>query len=84
LDGYADPTTSSDCSGRTQHLHPVQVTGTGGGTSIRDGERIYIAPSGVQKELMKPQDLFVMDYATREYLRRPPVSNEHIFEIPEM
>lgn len=58
---------------RNKHLHRVQVTGTGGGTSIRDGERIYIAPSGVQKELMKPQDLFVMDYATREYLRRPPV-----------
>ena len=82
MDGYADPTISR-LSWTNQHLHPVQVTGTGGGTSIREGERIYIAPSGVQKELMKPQDLFVMDYATREYLRRPPVGNDHILEILE-
>jgi methylthioribulose-1-phosphate dehydratase len=27
------------------------VTGTGGGMSIRDGDHIYIAPSGVQKEV---------------------------------
>ena len=49
------------------------VTGTGGGTSIRRGPHIFIAPSGVQKELMKPDDIFVMDYAQRAYLRRPPV-----------
>ena len=49
------------------------VTGTGGGTSIRYGSHIFIAPSGVQKELMKPDDIFVMDYAQRTYLRRPPV-----------
>ena len=49
------------------------VTGTGGGTSIRHGPRIYIAPSGVQKELMRPTDMFVMDYASRSYLRRPPI-----------
>ncbi|KAI9821448.1 MAG: Methylthioribulose-1-phosphate dehydratase [Phylliscum demangeonii] len=47
------------------------VTGTGGGTSIRQGEHIFIAPSGVQKELLQPQDIFVLDYGTREYLRRP-------------
>jgi hypothetical protein len=84
LDGYAEPPIANDFSGRLKHLQPVQVTGTGGGTSIRDGERIYIAPSGVQKELMKPQDLFVMDYATREYLRRPPVGNDHTFNISEI
>ena len=49
------------------------VTGTGGGTSIRRGPHIFIAPSGVQKELMKPEDIFVMEYAQRTYLRRPPV-----------
>ena len=49
------------------------VTGTGGGTSIRQGPHIYIAPSGVQKELMQPTDIFVLDYATRSYLRKPPV-----------
>lgn len=50
------------------------VTGTGGGVSIRRGEHVYIAPSGVQKELMTPEDMFVMDYASTEYLRRPKVS----------
>ncbi|KAK3054332.1 Methylthioribulose-1-phosphate dehydratase [Extremus antarcticus] len=47
------------------------VTGTGGGVSIKHGDHVYIAPSGVQKELMKPTDMFVMDYKSGEYLRRP-------------
>ncbi|KAL9595871.1 MAG: hypothetical protein Q9219_006176 [cf. Caloplaca sp. 3 TL-2023] len=47
------------------------VTGTGGGVSIKHGPHIFIAPSGVQKELMKPTDMFVMEYATRSYLRKP-------------
>ncbi len=37
------------------------VSGTGGGISIREGERIYVVPSGVQKELIAPEDLFVID-----------------------
>lgn len=49
------------------------VTGTGGGVSIRHGDHIYLAPSGVQKEMMQPTDMFVMDFRTREYLRRPKV-----------
>lgn len=48
------------------------VTGTGGGTSIRHGNHIFIAPSGVQKELMQPKDLFCLDFQTRNYLRKPP------------
>ncbi|KAJ1679341.1 Methylthioribulose-1-phosphate dehydratase [Spiromyces aspiralis] len=48
------------------------VTGTGGGISIRKGQLVYIAPSGVQKERMEAQDLFVMDVATRRILRAPP------------
>ncbi|GAB7341600.1 hypothetical protein MBLNU457_7805t1 [Dothideomycetes sp. NU457] len=47
------------------------VTGTGGGTSIRHDSHLYIAPSGVQKELMQPTDMFVMDFASKTYLRRP-------------
>ncbi|KAF2163991.1 hypothetical protein M409DRAFT_68220 [Zasmidium cellare ATCC 36951] len=47
------------------------VTGTGGGLSIKHENYVFIAPSGVQKELMKPTDMFVMDYTTKEYLRRP-------------
>lgn len=37
------------------------VSGTGGGISIAEGERIFMAPSGVQKELIAPEDLFVLD-----------------------
>jgi len=48
------------------------VTGTGGGTSIRRGPHIFIAPSGVQKELLQPSDIFVLDYASRSYLRKRP------------
>ncbi|KAK9462471.1 Methylthioribulose-1-phosphate dehydratase [Lipomyces oligophaga] len=47
------------------------VTGTGGGISVSNGTHIYLAPSGVQKERMQPEDMFVMDRATKEYLRRP-------------
>ncbi len=43
--------------------------------SNNDDQRkhIFIAPSGVQKERLHPHDIFVLDYTTREYLRRPPV-----------
>ncbi|XP_064400163.1 methylthioribulose-1-phosphate dehydratase-like [Halichondria panicea] len=37
------------------------VTGTGGGITIKLGDEIYIAPSAVQKERIKPEDLFVCD-----------------------
>lgn len=37
------------------------VSGTGGGLSIKVGDRIVMAPSGVQKERMKPEDMFVLD-----------------------
>lgn len=36
-------------------------TGTGGGISLRDGERIYMAPSAVQKERIRPEHIFVLD-----------------------
>lgn len=49
------------------------VTGTGGGTSIRAGPLIYIAPSGVQKEKLTAADMFVLDYATRTYMRKPTI-----------
>jgi len=54
------------------------VTGTGGGTSIRDDDLVYLAPSGVQKELMKAEDIYVLalsqqtDLKHRIYLRSPP------------
>ncbi len=37
------------------------VTGTGGSISIRYGNRIYMTPSGVQKERISPDELFVVD-----------------------
>jgi methylthioribulose-1-phosphate dehydratase len=39
------------------------VSGTGGGISIRTGGRVYMAPSGVQKERITPEDLYVLDEA---------------------
>jgi methylthioribulose-1-phosphate dehydratase len=36
------------------------VSGTGGGISIRDGDRIFMAPSGVQKERLDPADIFTL------------------------
>ena len=41
--------------------HLGWVTGTGGSISIRHGDRIFMAPSGVQKERMQPADIFVLD-----------------------
>lgn len=36
------------------------VTGTGGGVSLKDhNQDIFIAPSGVQKERIQPEDMFV-------------------------
>jgi len=48
------------------------VTGTGGGITIRRGTEIYIAPSGVQKERMEPEDLFVMTDARQKISAPPP------------
>jgi hypothetical protein len=39
------------------------VTGTGGSISIRQGEQIFMTPSGVQKERIQPEDLFIVDKA---------------------
>jgi methylthioribulose-1-phosphate dehydratase len=36
------------------------VSGTGGGICIRDGEHVVVAPSGVQKERMQPEQMFTM------------------------
>ncbi len=36
------------------------VTGTGGGICIREGDRVTIAPSGVQKERMSPEQMFTL------------------------
>lgn len=37
------------------------VSGTGGGVAIRQGGRVFMAPSGVQKERLAEADLFELD-----------------------
>lgn len=44
-----------------QFYHLGWVTGTGGSISIRHGNRVFMTPSGVQKERLVPADLFVLD-----------------------
>lgn len=39
------------------------ATGTGGGISIRDNGRVYMAPSGVQKERIAEEDIYELDEA---------------------
>jgi len=36
------------------------VSGTGGGICIRDGDRVVMGPSGVQKERMLPEQMFTI------------------------
>src|SRR5207249_7883410 len=36
------------------------ATGTGGGICIREGEQVIVAPSGVQKERMTPEQMFTL------------------------
>lgn len=50
------------------------VTGTGGGVSIKESatQDIYIAPSGVQKERIQPEDMFVYTLAGDEKCAPPP------------
>ncbi|KAG7299159.1 hypothetical protein JYU34_017699 [Plutella xylostella] len=55
-----------------QFYHLGWVTGTGGGISIKDGDKIYIAPSGVQKERMQPDDLFVQTIDGADLELPPP------------
>nr|CAB3222501.1 methylthioribulose-1-phosphate dehydratase-like [Phallusia mammillata] len=46
------------------------ATGTGGGMSIRDGSKIYMAPSGVQKEMIQPEEVFLCN-STGEVVESP-------------
>ncbi|XP_064601896.1 methylthioribulose-1-phosphate dehydratase-like [Liolophura sinensis] len=47
-------------------------TGTGGGVSIKYEGQIYIAPSGVQKERIKGEDLFVQSLKDEDISGPPP------------
>ena len=52
------------------------VTGTGGSISIRYGSRIYMTPSGVQKERIQPEEVFLMDISG-QVLGRPAPKEAH-------
>lgn len=51
------------CDLCVQFFEAGWVTGTGGSISIRHGDRIYMTPSGVQKERIQPDELYVLDVA---------------------
>ena len=44
-----------------QFYHLGWCTGTGGGIALRLDGTIYMAPSGVQKERIKPEDIYELD-----------------------
>ncbi len=41
------------------------ASGTGGGISVRSGDTIFMAPSGVEKENIKPEQIFELDLQGR-------------------
>lgn len=51
--------------------HLGWASGTGGGLSIRQNGVIYCAPSGVQKERIRPEDMFVLREDGLEVLEKP-------------
>lgn len=59
------------------------VTGTGGSISIRHGDRIFMAPSGVQKERMQPQDIFVLDTSGREIYSPLPIPGKSRLKLSQ-
>jgi methylthioribulose-1-phosphate dehydratase len=49
------------------------ISGTGGGIcALESTGRLLLAPTGVHKELVKPEDFFVVDVATGDVLEPPP------------
>ncbi len=53
-------TASLICDLARQFYELGWVTGTGGGICIREGEHVIVAPSGVQKERMTPDQMFTL------------------------
>jgi methylthioribulose-1-phosphate dehydratase len=49
------------------------VSGTGGGISIidRDANTVYVAPSGVEKEKITPENIYELDYESGDVRRYP-------------
>lgn len=51
--------------------HQGWVGGTGGGISIKENDKIYIAPSGVHKERLEEDHIFILDSKTQKVLYDP-------------
>ncbi|KAI3651907.1 hypothetical protein MP228_003210 [Amoeboaphelidium protococcarum] len=60
------------CDLCAQFYHLGWVTGTGGGMSIRDGDNVHIAPSGVQKERLQAENIFIQSLESGKVLYTPP------------
>jgi len=56
------------------------ATGSGGGFSVKYEGKIWIAPSGVQKERIQPEDLFVLDPADQNCVLTRPQGGQKISE----
>lgn len=50
------------------------VSGTGGGIAVKHEQRVFMAPSGVHKELLSPETIFELD-ERGEVLAGPPPSS---------
>jgi methylthioribulose-1-phosphate dehydratase len=57
-------------------VRPLCTVHCAGGISIRRGDEIYIAPSGVQKERMAAEDMFVMSVDGTRTLSSPPADKK--------
>jgi methylthioribulose-1-phosphate dehydratase len=55
------PTRALLCELCRQFYQLGWVSGTGGGIAMRHDDQVLIAPSGVQKERLQPEDLFVLN-----------------------
>lgn len=56
-----EPSTASLICDLARELYGLGwATGTGGGICIREGEHVIVAPSGVQKERMTPEQMFTL------------------------
>ena len=50
------------------------MTGSGGGMSIKIDDKVYVAPSGVQKEDLVIQDIFTLSAADKDIIIEPPAT----------
>src|SRR5439155_17653485 len=74
LTGRVSPMESSashlTCGLARQFYDLGWVTATGGGICIREGDHVLVAPSGVQKERMTPEQMFTISI-DGTVIRRP-------------